>query len=326
MNRRFAAWSRHLGAIALATLVVGGAAAQEYPQRPIEIVVGYPPGASLDILARLLQPTMSEVLGQQVVVDNRAGAGGNIGSAAVARSAPDGYRILLASNANLTINPHVYKDPGFDVFKDFAPITQLASGPVAIVVNNEFGIDTLPELIARARQNPGKVSYGTPGIGSPMHLLGEMLSQEAGIRLNHVPYKGSVPSINDLIGGNINVAISTLATVTPFLKSGKLKVIALAEAEPFPLAPEIPLVKDTVPGLTSPAWFALVAPAGTPRPILDKIHAAAATALQTDMVRRGLETGAMVAAADGPEALAELVRREYDQFGTVVRERQIAPN
>lgn len=319
-------WTRGLTALLAGALVAGSVAAQTFPQRPIEVVVGYPPGASLDILARLMQPHMAAFLGQQVVVDNRAGAGGNIGTSSVARSAPDGYRILLASNANLTINPHVYKDPGFDVFDDLEPITQLATGPVAIVVNRELNIDSLEQLLELARQNPGKVSYGTPGIGSPMHLLGEMLSQETGVQLNHVPYKGSVPALNDLIGGSINVAISTLATITPFLETGKLKVIALAEAEPFALNPDIPLIKDTVPGLTSPAWFAFVAPKGTPKEVIDKLHAASVAALENESVRKGLEVGAMVPLAEGPEGLAQLMREEYDLFGRVVQERNISPN
>ncbi len=321
-------WATGLGlGLALsASLALPAAHAKDFPQRSVEVVVGYPAGASLDILARLLQPKMSEVLGEQVIVENRAGAGGNIGTANVARSDPDGHRILLASNANLSINPHIYPDAGFDPFEDFEPITQLASGPVALVVNTSTNIESVQDLLDRAKANPGSITYGTPGVGSPMHLLGEMMAQEADFEWTHVPYKGSVPALTDLMGGNIDVSISTLATTTPFLDSGKLKVIALAEAEPFVQAPDSPLLADTIPGLTAPAWFAFVAPAGTPQEAIDALYEASVAALEDPAVIKGLEAGAMVPAAHGPEALTELIRADYDAFGKVIEERGIRAN
>lgn len=300
--------------------------AQDFPTRAIELVVPYPPGASVDLLARLIQPTMSEVLGQQVVVENRGGAGGNIGSASVARSTPDGYRILLATNAGLTINPHVYKDIGYDVMNDLAPVTLLARGPIAIGVRSDLGIETVKQLVEYAKQNPGKLNYGTPGSGSPQHLIGELLADRAGINITHVPYRGIGPAVTDLFGGSIEMVISTLAGFSSYMDSGKIKIIAISDAERFPDAPDNPTIAETFPGFEASAWFAVMTAAGTPPDRIAKLDNAIRAALDTPKVQEAFKNVALIAVKGGPEEARALIKSDYDRWGAVVREKGIAAN
>ena len=199
------------------------ARAQAFPSRPVEIVVPYPPGASVDFIGRTLQARLPSLLGQSVIIDNKGGAGGNIGAAYVGKSTPDGYRLLLATNAIMTINPHVSKNANFDPLKELAPVAQIANGPIGIAVRADMPVNSLAELVALARKNPGKLSYGSAGNGSPQHVIGEMLKQQASIFMVHVPYRGIGPALTDLLGGNINVVVSTLAGLTPLVTAGKLK-------------------------------------------------------------------------------------------------------
>lgn len=242
--------------------------AQGFPNRTIELIVSAPPGASVDFTGRLVQTKIGNSLGQPMVVENRTGAGGNIGSAYVAKSPPDGHRILLTTNAVMTVNPHVYKNMGFDVLKDLAPITLAVSGPIGIAVSAITGIRSMAELVDFARRNPGKLSYATPGSGSPQHVVGELIKQRAGIFIVHIPYRGLGPAFVDVIAGTVQVVISTLSALLPHAAAGKLRILALAEPRRSEAAPELPVIAETIPGVEASAWLAFFAPGGTPRDIV----------------------------------------------------------
>lgn len=314
----------------LSTLAIGMAGlpglsfGQAYPSRSIELVVPYPPGASTDMIARALQPRMSSLLGQQLVVDNKGGAGGNIGAAYVARSPADGYRLLLATNAITTINPHVSKNSQFDALKDLAPVGQICNGPLAIAVRSDFPVSTLAELVAYAKKNPGKLSFGSAGNGSPQHVVGELLKQRAEIFMVHVPYRGIGPALTDLLAGNIQVMVGTLASVTAQLAAGKIKVLAIAEHQRFSPAPNIPTVAETYPGFFATSWFGIYAPAGTPTDVVQRLNAALNTSLAAEDVRAKLTAASLPPAPGTPEALAKLTLDDYTRWGKLIKERNIS--
>lgn len=299
------------------------AEAAGFPTKPIELVVPYPPGASTDLIARVLQRKMGEFLGQSIVVENKAGAGGNIGVAYVAKSTPDGYRLVLSTNATVTINPHVYSKPGFDALKDLTAVAAVANGPLCISVNAKLGVNSLQELIALAKQ--GKhLSFGSAGNGSPQHLVGELLNKEAGISLTHVPYRGIGPALTDLLGGTIQVMVSTLASVKPSLQNGSLKVLAIAEEERFAGAPTIPTVAETFPGFDASAWFGIYAPTGTPKDVVDKVNAAVNAALADPAVKQTLLDNALIPAGGAAAMLTGMTQADYRKWGEVVRSRGIS--
>lgn len=320
---RHPARRRLLTALSAAALLPVGARAQAYPNRAVELVVPYPTGASVDFTARLVQPRVAAALGQSVVIDNRAGAGGNIGSAYVAKSPPDGHRILLTTNAVMSINPHVYRNMGFDVLKDLAPVTLAVNGPIGIAVAANSPIQSLPDLIAHAKRNPGKLSFGTPGSGSPQHVIGELLKQRAGIFMVHIPYRGVGPVITDVIGGSVDIVISTLAALTPQASAGRLRVLALAEAKRSEAAPQLPLVAETLPGFEASAWLAFFAPAGTPREVIARLNTVLAAAINADDVKPKLIASALTPGGGTPEQLARLVRDDHERWGRIIRERGI---
>jgi tripartite-type tricarboxylate transporter receptor subunit TctC len=299
------------------------ARAQAWPTRPIELIVPYPTGASVDFTARLVQPRLAATLGQSVVVENRGGAGGNIGSAYVAKSAPDGYRILLTTNAVMVINPHVYRNMGFDALKDLTPLTLAVNGPLGIAVAATSPIQSLADLIAFAKRNPGKLSFGTPGSGSPQHVVGELLKQRAGMFMVHIPYRGVGPVITDVIGGSVDVVISTLSALTPQASAGRLRVLALCEAKRLESAPNIPVVAETLAGFEASAWLAFFAPAGSPREVVQKLNAALVGAINAEDVRSKLIGSALAPAPGTPEQLGKLVRDEHERWGRIIRERNI---
>lgn|SRR5690625_331976 len=309
-----------------AALALGGLAgnvlAQTFPERNVEFVVPYPPGASVDMQARMLQQTMSEVLGQTVVVENRPGAGSNIGAAYVARSEPDGHRILMATNATLAINPHVYPQIGYEV-TDLTPVTYLSSSPLAIGINTSLGIDSVEELIEHAKANPGKVSYGTPGVGSPQHLIGEMLASQADIDILHIPYKGVAPAMTDMLGGNIDMVISTLAGLSTHRDNPALKILAVTEPERVAREPDIPAVAETLPGFEATAWFVVMAPTGTPKEAIDKLHEAIVAGLETEEAQRLLETANIHPVGGDAAAAKALIDADFERWGKVVRDQNI---
>ncbi len=294
--------------------------AQTYPGRPLTIVVPYPPGASTDQLVRLVQPRLTAGLGQAVIVENRGGAAGNVGSALVARSTPDGYRILLTTDAVVTLNPHIYKDMGFDPVKDLAPITTAVLAVLGIGVHPSLGVNSVAELIEYAKKNPRKVFFGTAGTASPQHVAGEMLNQRAQIELVHVPYKGGGPAITDLLAGHIKMSIATLSAMVPHLGGGNIRIIAIGEKTRFEGTPNIPTMAETLPGFEASAWLAFFAPGGTPREIVNRLNAELVKALRAEEVKAKLLGLGLLVVGDRPEQLAERLAADLERRGRIIRE------
>ena len=258
--------------LAFAVLAVGPVAAQSYPNRPIRLIVPFTPGGTNELLARLISLKFQEKWGQPVVYENRPGAGGNIGADAVAKSAADGYTLLFGTNT-LTMNPFLVRQVPFDVQKDFAPVAMFATTPFIVVVNNDLPVRNIAELIAHAKANPGKLSFGSPGNGTPHHLGTEMFKTMAGVDMVHVPYKGSTNALTDVMTGNLQLMWVTINVGMPLVKGAKLRAIALGEPKRSPTYPELPTVAETLPGYEVTAWYAMFAPAGTPPEIVSQLAA-----------------------------------------------------
>jgi tripartite-type tricarboxylate transporter receptor subunit TctC len=257
-------------------LCAGQAAGQAWPAKPVRIIVPFPAGGATDLLARSLAQKLGESLGQTFFVDNRAGANGNIGAAAVAKSPPDGYTIMFCTTGPLVFNKIIYKTTPFDPLRDFAPIVLVADVPLLVAAHPSFPVRTLPELVAYAKANPGKVTYSSPGNGSMAHLSAEMIQKEAGIRLTHVPYKGTAPALTDFVAGVVNISFDLAPTYVPLVKAGKINPLAVTTATRSAALPDVPTVIESgVAGYQSFGWFAFVAPAGTPAEVIEKVNAVA---------------------------------------------------
>lgn len=299
--------------------------AAAWPTRPITIILPYPPGASTDMVARLIQPKLEAALGQSVVIENRGGGAGYTGTLAVARAEPDGYTILLTANALMTLNSYLVKSMPFDPVKDFVPIGTAVNAILGIAVYPPLGINTVPQLIDYARQHPQQVAFGTARQGSPQHLLGELLNKLGNVQMVHVAYKGGAPATQDAIAGHIQMTIGTLSSVLPQQDSGQLKVIATGEKQRFDGRPDIPTVAETYPGTEVTTWLAFFAPAGTPRPIVDRLNAEIVKALNDPDVKPKLTALALVVVADRPDELAQRMRDEHAMWGGIIRELKIEP-
>lgn len=302
------------------------AMAQAWPSKPIRLVVPYPPGGSTDLLARTIGVKVGEALGQQVLVDNRAGAGGMLGSDIVARSAPDGYTILLGTGATHGLTLLLSKSVPYDPVKDFTPITAAVEVPIILVVHPSLPGTTAKDLIDWAKKNPGKLSFGSSGTGSPHHLSGELLKQVAGIDMVHVPYKGAAPAVQDLIGNQIPAVFTTLSTALPHIRAGKIRAVGFVEAKRQPSVPEIPTIGESVPGYVMPAsWLGFFAPAGLPDAILRRLNAEIVKAVQSPEVRGKLEGAGMPVVGTGAEEFARMVRDDIETFRKIVTAAGIKP-
>lgn len=258
----------------LGVLLATAVGAQSYPTKPVRIVAPFPPGGVADVLARAIQPGLQEALGQQVVIDNKPGAGGNIGAEIVAKAEPDGYTLLLASAGILTINEFLYSKMPFDTAAAFSPITVVGDMPNIVVVNPKTAINTLKELIDQAKSLPGKLNFGSAGNGTTTHLAIVLLEQAAGIRLAHVPYKGAAPAVQDLVAGQINGLVDNPPLVVGHIKSGAIKALAWAAPHRMAILPDVPTAAEAgLPGFEASSWFALIAPAGTPKEIVARLNA-----------------------------------------------------
>ena len=313
---------RHLASSAL-VLFVGTAGAQGYPSKPIRILVPFPPGGSSDLVARSYAPTLSDLLGQQVIVDYKGGAGGSIGAAEVARAAPDGYTLLQVWDTH-AVNHHVYKVQ-YDFAQSFAPISLLVQSPGILVAHPGFPPSTIPELVAYAKANPEKVTYGSAGAGSSNHLSGLQFSQMTGVKMTHVPYKGGGPLINDLLGGHVNLVFGTLPLYEQHVRSGKMKVIATLAKTRIPQFPDVPAAAETVPGFEAKTWFGLLAPGGTPREVVARLHQEVVKALNDPKVKETLTTRGFDVTASTPEAFAAFLKQESQTSATLVRDAGIKP-
>ncbi len=314
-------------AIIVATAAFGSAPAfaETYPSRPITMIAPYPPGASTDFIARVLRGPMSDALGQPIVVENRPGAGGTVGTNMVAAAPPDGYTLLITVNAPITMNKYFQKSYSLDPKTAFAPITNAASVVLALAVNASVPVKTVPELIAYAKQNPGKLSFGSAGIGSAHHIAGELLNLKAGINILHVPYRGGGPAIQDLIAGHVPIAFGTTPAVLPHAKAGSIRIIALAESKRDPDMPDVPTIAETVPGVVTATWIGIFAPAGTPQAIVDKLNKAAVDALKQPNIIAQLKLQGAVAIGSTPAELGQLVSDEFDSWGKIMPSLGILP-
>ena len=304
----------------LLVLFAGAAAAQgSYPAKPIRLIVGYTPGGATDIVARLLATKLQEALGQTVIVENKPGAGSNIASEFVAKSAPDGYTLLVGSIANAT-NMVVYKKLGYDRLRDFAPVTQLMSAPSVLAVHASFPARNLQELIALTKRDPGKYAFASSGSGGSPHLAGEMLKLRAGIDLIHVPYKGAAPALTDLLGGQVQIAFQTALSAVPHLQSGQLRAIAVAANKRLPQLPSVPTMAEAgLPDFEVSSWNGLFAPAKTPPEIIARLHAEAVKALAAPDLREKLNVQGAEAVGSTPEEFRAYIRAEIEKWGKVVR-------
>ena len=287
------------GALLLACMfpILAAGQGSAYPERPVRMIVAYPPGGSTDTAARLVAEALSRSIGQTVLVENKAGAGGTIGAAYVAKSAPDGYTLLFGSAAELSIARATRINVPFDTLRDFEPITLVGLVPFLLVTNAKLPPDNLGELLAWIKANPGKVNYSSFGSNTTNHLAGEAFKVAAGIEATHVPYKGSSPSIADLLGGQVQYTFDTITATLPHVRSGGLKAIAVALGERSALVPDVPTLSESgLPGFTAGTWFGMMAPKGTPPAIIDKLHREVVAVLRSDAMRKefaakGIETG-----------------------------------
>ena len=314
---------RIAGLVLLAS--VAPALAQTYPNRPITIVVGYPPGASSDLLARTVGEPLAAVLGQPVLIDNRAGAGGNVAAAYVARAPGDGYTLMVGTDAMMTSNIYLYKNAAFDPAKDFAPITNAGANIICLAVNNELPVKSVAELIAYARANPGKLSFGSSGTASPHHLSGELLRQMASIDILHVPYKGGGAAANDLLGGHIGMAFLSLSSAVPLLTTGKIRILAVVEKSRYAAMPDIPTIAETVPGFEMSSWLGFFAPAATPDPLIARLHDEIVRILKTDTVKDKLASLGFAVTATTPGELATAVKTGLEVRGQLMKSAGIQP-
>jgi tripartite-type tricarboxylate transporter receptor subunit TctC len=309
-----------LAALAASALTSQQAAAQSYPERPITLVVAFAPGGSTSIVARAVSDKMSEALGQKIIIDNRAGAGGTIGTKAVATSAPDGYTIALGYTGTLAIGPTLYTNAGYDPRKDFAPIGMIGNAPNSLVVHPSFPAKTVAELITYAKANPGKVNFGSAGVGTASHVSGEYFATAAGIKLVHVPYKGTGPALSDLIGGHIPMAFAPIPATHSQISGGTLRALAVTSAARTGLLPEVPTIAESgLTGFDASLYYGLIAPAGTPRPIIDKLNAALRTALTSDEVKKRLVADGTEVTPSTPEEYTAFIDKDETKWSKIVK-------
>ena len=312
-------------AVMLVTGTIGTGVAQQYPAKTVTIITGYTGGAASDTMARVLAEALQQQWGQSVVVDGRVGSSGNIAAAHVARSAPDGYTLLVATDAMLTSAPYLFKSLQFDPAKDFAPVLDAAANILVLAVHPDTPAKNVAEFVAHAKQNPGKISFGSSGAGSPHHLAGELLMQMASVKLVHIPYKGGGQTINDLAGGHIPAAFLSLSTARPLHESGKIRILAVATKDRYAELPNVPAIAETLPGFEMTSWLAVVAPAGTPPALAQQISEACAKILKTDAISKKLAGAGLVVTAKPPADLAKAIKDGLEVRGRLIKAAGIQP-
>lgn len=309
-----------MGMTGLFAVALGVHAQPHYPARPVRIVVPYFAGTPSDLSARMLGQKFNEAWGKPVVIENVAGASGNIGTERVARANPDGHSLVLPGNAPLAINPSLYPNLPFDPLKDFAPISQVTLSASMLAVQNTLGVKNVQELVALAITQPGKLTYGTGGSGTPQHMAGELFNTMAGIRIVHIPYKGPPPSLLDLIGGRLTAVFGISSVVLPLARTDKIRTLAVTSLQRTGAAPDVPTMAESgFPGFEATSWFALLAPAGTPQTIVRKIHGETVKALAQPDIRARLTDLGMDVVGSTPEQLAAIMRAEIPKWAKVVK-------
>ena len=310
--------ARGCGALLLCA-AFGAALAQGYPNRPIRIVVPYPAGGATDQLARIIQQPLSEILGQPIIIENKAGAGGAIGTDAVAKAAPDGYTLAFGNAGPNSMGPAIKKTP-YDPIRDLSPISFVANVPLFLAVHPSLPVNNVKELLDLVRANPGKYNYGSTGIASASHLIGEYFNFIAGLKIIHVPYKGGAPAMLGFIGGEVQVMFMTGLDGLPHARAGKLKVLAIATEKPTDLAPGVPTVAESVPGFNGSVWFGLLAPGGTAPEVVARLQEAVARAVMRPNLRRAFADLSADPVANTPEQFARVIAAELTQWTRVVKE------
>ncbi|HEY6240691.1 MAG TPA: tripartite tricarboxylate transporter substrate binding protein [Burkholderiales bacterium] len=312
-----------LGPLA-ATLYTADASAQGYPTRPVRLIIPFPPGGSNDVVGRMIAFQLSERLGKSVVVDNQGGAGGIIGTEAVARAAPDGYTLLLISVAH-AFGSSMYKLP-YDPIGAFAPVSILGTGPVALCVNAKLPVNSLKDLIALAKAKPGELNYATAGVGSFQHLSSALFKLQSGLDIVHIPFKGGGPAMADVVAGNTQIVIGSLIQMLPQINSGRLKILGVGSEKRVPALPDVPTISEGgVPGYEATNWWGIIAPAGTPRPIIDKLHQELSVILATSETKKRFETEGGEAVQMSSDDFGRFIASETVKWAKVVKEAGIKP-
>jgi tripartite-type tricarboxylate transporter receptor subunit TctC len=301
-----------------------GAAAQDWPNRAIRIIVPFAPGGATDIPARLVSPKLSESLGQPVVVENRTGAGGIVGIQAAAQTQPDGYTFLMATNGELVMNPSIYPKLPYDPFKDFIPVSIMLESPMLLVTSSSSTFNSVADLVAAAKAKPGSVTYATAGTGSTSHVLTEMLAQQAGVKLLHVPYKGGAPASAAAATGEVNLALLNLGSALTFVKGGKAKALAVTSAKRHPNFPDWPTaVEAGIPGFVEAIWVGMAAPAGVPRNVVERMSGEVAKALKAPDVKERLEQLGNQPLGTTPDEAAARIKREFPRYAEAIKRANI---
>jgi tripartite-type tricarboxylate transporter receptor subunit TctC len=305
-------------------LTLSTPAAAEYPDHPIRLIIPFPPGGSNDVVGRLVANQLSETLGHKVFVDNRGGAGGVIGTEAAATAAPDGYTLLIISIAH-AVNPSLYK-LSYDPIKSFAPISIMATGPNVLAVNPQLPVHSVKELVALAKEKPGELDYASAGMGSFQHLGGELFKLTAGVNLQHVPYKGGGPAMQDVIAGHVKIMFSSLVQTTPFIQSGQLRALGTGGAKRSAVLPDVPTIAEAgVPGYVADNWWGVVAPVGTPQPIIERLYRDIQTALKSPELQQAFAREGAVSVEMSTAAFAHYIESEIAKWAKVVKEGNIKP-
>jgi len=306
--------------IFLALFLAGPAVAQQWPTKPVKIVVPFSPGGFADSGARAVSDKLAARLGQPVLIENKVGASGNIGTEMVAKSAPDGYTLLLAYDGTMVVNPHVFAKIPFDTLRDFAPVTKLGDAPTLVVAHPSVPANNMRELIALAKAKPGTLSYGTSGTGNTPHLVGEMLNLRAGTDLQHIPYKGGAQAIADVVGGQIPLSFTAVAGAQQFLKAGKLKALGVTSRQRVAALPDTPTFTESgLPNFVVNTWFGILAPANTPRPIIDRLQRELAAVLKEPDVRERYAVLGNEPVGNTPDEYAAQIKADLAQWGEIVK-------
>jgi len=310
--------------VAALLIAAGLAHAQDYPVKPIRMIVPYPPGGGTDVVARIVNEKLSLELGQAIVIDNKGGAGGSVGTEIASKAAPDGYTILLTLSSH-TINPKLFPKLGYDVERDFIPISLAASIPQILVANPSVPASNLQELLAWMKANPGKVNYASVGVGSPAHIAGELLKLKSGVQMTHVPYKGGGPAMTDVIGGQVQLAIVSMPAALQFVKAGRVKALAVASAKRSASAPDVPTIAEGGLDVVVESWYGVLVPAKTPAPIVARLNAAMVKVLAMPDVKEKLFAQGAEAVSNTPAEFEAIIKEELGKWEYVIREAKITP-
>ncbi len=308
-----------LGLSMLMLAAAGTARAQEYPNRPVRIVVPYAPGGVTDNSVRVLVDKLSARLGQQVVVENRPGAAGNLGTHQVSQAAPDGYTLVLGFDGNFCINPHTYKSLPFDPLKDFAPVTKLGDATIVLVAGTGVPANNLSELIKLSKDKPGYLSFGSAGTGQTSHVVGELIKIQTGLDMVHVPYKGGGPALVDVVGGQIPLVMTYIAGANQYIKQGRVKPIGVVGSKRDPSLPDVPTFGEQGANVDATSWVGILAPAKTPRPIVERLQRDIAAVLKEDEIRQRYATLGIIPVGNTPDQFAEQIRADYARWEPVVK-------